>query len=35
MDKGYSYLGRGTRDVSGMFKRIVPPPPATKSGGGQ
>ncbi len=35
MDKGYSFLDRGTRDVSGMFKRIVPPPPATKSGGGQ
>jgi hypothetical protein len=34
MDKGYSYLERGTRDVSGLFKRIVPPPPATKSGGG-
>jgi dipeptidyl aminopeptidase/acylaminoacyl peptidase len=33
MDKGYSYLDRGTRDVSGLFKRIVPPPPATKSGG--
>ena len=35
MDKGVSFLDRGTRDVSGMFKRIVPPPPATKSGGGQ
>jgi dipeptidyl aminopeptidase/acylaminoacyl peptidase len=26
MDKGVSYLERGTRDVSGMFKRPVPPP---------
>ena len=35
MDKGVSYLERGTRDVSGMFKRPVPPPAnATRSGGG-
>jgi dipeptidyl aminopeptidase/acylaminoacyl peptidase len=26
MDKGVSYLERGTRDVSGMFKRAVSPP---------
>jgi dipeptidyl aminopeptidase/acylaminoacyl peptidase len=28
MDKGVSYLDRGTRDVSGMFKRAVVPPAA-------
>jgi dipeptidyl aminopeptidase/acylaminoacyl peptidase len=32
MDKGVSYLDRGTRDVSGMFKKAVPPPAA---GGGR
>jgi hypothetical protein len=26
MDKGVSFLDRGTRDVSGMFKKIVVPP---------
>jgi dipeptidyl aminopeptidase/acylaminoacyl peptidase len=32
MDKGVSFLDRGTRDVSGMFKRAVNPPSA---GGGR
>ena len=31
MDKGVSFLERGTRDVSGMFKRPTTPPP----GGGR
>jgi dipeptidyl aminopeptidase/acylaminoacyl peptidase len=31
MDKGVPFLERGTRDVSGMFKRAVPPP----AGGGR
>jgi dipeptidyl aminopeptidase/acylaminoacyl peptidase len=31
MDKGVSFLERGTRDVSSMFKRAVPPP----AGGGK
>jgi dipeptidyl aminopeptidase/acylaminoacyl peptidase len=35
MDKGVSFLDRGTRDVSGMFKKVVPPAPATKPGGGR
>jgi dipeptidyl aminopeptidase/acylaminoacyl peptidase len=35
MDKGVSYNDRGTRDVSGMFKKVVPPAPGTKSGGGR
>jgi hypothetical protein len=28
MDKGVPYLERGTRDVSGMFKRPTTPPPS-------
>ena len=31
MDKGVPFLERGTRDVSAMFKRAVPPP----AGGGK
>jgi len=31
MEKGVPFLARGTRDVSGMFKRAVPPP----AGGGK
>jgi len=34
MDKGVSFLDRGTRDVSGLFKKPVSPAPATKPGGG-
>jgi hypothetical protein len=31
MEKGVPFLERGTRDVSSMFKRAVPPP----AGGGK
>jgi dipeptidyl aminopeptidase/acylaminoacyl peptidase len=36
MDKGVSYLDRGTRDVSGMFKKpVAPAANPTRSGGGK
>ncbi|HZL92839.1 MAG TPA: prolyl oligopeptidase family serine peptidase, partial [Vicinamibacterales bacterium] len=34
MDKGVSFLDRGTRDVSGMFKKVVVPPATNGRTGG-
>jgi hypothetical protein len=34
MDKGVSYLDRGTRDVSGMFKKQAVTPAANGRNGG-